>query len=172
TVYLESMLYDMLKKFKFKNYNLPQIAIAGGFASEDQIYKGLSLGAPYINFVAVGRAAMAAAMAGKKVEELINSDTVPKEIQRFGSTKEEIFADIRELKLYYENAADISAGAIGVYSYINRLTAGIKQLMALNRKFKLSYIDRSDIIPMTELAAQVTCLDTYDDILVRELEKL
>jgi hypothetical protein len=44
--------------------------------------------------------------------------------------------------------------------------------MALNRKFKLSCIDRSDIIPMTELAAQVTCLDTYDDILVRELEKL
>lgn len=172
TVYLESMLYDILKKFKFRNYNLPQIAIAGGFASEDQIYKGLALGAPYINFVAVGRAAMAAAMSGKKVEELINSGTVPKDIQRFGSTKEEIFADIRELKLYYENAEEISAGAIGVYSYINRLSAGIKQLMALNRKFRLSYIDRSDIIPMTELAAQVTCLDTYDDILIRELEKL
>lgn len=172
TVYLESMLHDILKKLDAQNYSLPQIAIAGGFTAEDQIYKGLSLGAPYISFVAVGRASMAAAMVGKKVEELINSGTIPKEYERFGSTKEEIFADIRELKLYYKDAADIPAGAIGVYSYINRLSAGIRQLMALNRKFKLRCIDRSDIIPLTEIAAQVTGLEDYDDILVRELKDI
>ncbi len=115
---------------------------------------------------------MAAAMVGKKIEDLINLGDIPKEYQRFGCTKEEIFADIRELKLYYKNAADISAGAIGVYSYINRLSAGIKQLMALNRKFELSCIDRSDIIPLTELAAQITGLENYDDILVRELKDI
>jgi len=59
-----------------------------------------------------------------------------------------------------------------VYSYINRISAGLKQLMALNRKFKLEYIDRSDIVPMTELSAQVSGIDTYDDILVRELNNL
>lgn len=172
TIYLESMLHDILKRFKANDYNMPQIAIAGGFTTEDQIYKGLSLGAPYINFVAVGRASMAAAMAGKKIEDLLKLGELPTEYQRFGSTKEEVFADIRELKLYYKNAEDISAGAIGVYSYINRLSSGIKQFMALNRKFKLSYIDRSDIIPLTELAAQITGLDTYDDILVRELKSI
>ena len=172
TVYLESMLYDILKKMKCKNYNLPQIAIAGGFAMEDQIFKGLSLGAPYINFVAVGRASMAAAMAGKQIGELISKGNVPKEFQRFGNTKEEIFGDIRELKLYYENAEEISTGAIGVYSYMNRISAGLKQLMALNRKFSIEYIDRSDIVPMTELAAQVTGLDTYDDIFIRSLEEI
>jgi hypothetical protein len=172
TVYLESILYDILGKLKSKNYILPQIAIAGGFAMEDQIFKGLSLGAPYINFVAVGRAAMAAAMAGKQVEDMINSGTIPKEYQRFGSTKEEIFADIRELKLYYEDAQNISAGAIGVYSYINRISSGLKQLMALNRKFLLNCIDRSDIVPLTKLAAKVTGLDTYEDILERELKNI
>jgi hypothetical protein len=172
TVYLESMLHDIFKRLECKNYKLPQIAIAGGFATEDQIYKGLSLGAPYISFVAIGRAAMAAAMVGKQVETLINLGSVPKEYQSFGCTKEEIFADIRELKLYYKDAQNISGGAIGVYSYINRISTGLKQLMALNRKFKLNLIDRSDIIPLTEIAAQVTGLDTYDDILARELNKL
>lgn len=172
TVYLESMLHDILKKMKSKNYNLPQISIAGGFATEDHIYKGLALGAPYISFVAVGRASMAAAMAGKQIGDMISSGTVPKEYQRFGNTKEEIFADIRELKLYYEDAEEISAGAVGVYSYINRISAGLKQLMALNRKFSLEYIDRRDIVPMTELAAQVSGLDTYDDIFVRELDNI
>ncbi len=169
TVYLESMLHDILKKMKNKDYFLPQIAIAGGFATEDQVYKGLALGSPYIPFVATGRAAMAAAMAGKQIGDMIEAGNVPKEYQRFGTTKKDIFADIRELKIYYENAEEISAGAIGVYSYVNRISAGLRQLMALNRKFKLGNINRDDIVPMTELAAQVTGLDTYDDILVKEL---
>lgn len=172
TVYLESMLHTILKKMQCKKYALPQVAIAGGFAMEDDVFKGLALGSPYIKLVAVGRASMAAAMAGKQIGDMIASGNVPKEYQRFGNTKEEIFSEIRELKMYYENAQDISAGAVGAYSYINRLSAGLRQLMALNRKFSLEHIDRSDIVPMTELAAQVSGLDSYDDILVRELGKL
>jgi len=172
TVYLESILHDILKRMDMRGYKLPQVAIAGGFATEDQIFKGLSLGAPYINFVAIGRASMAAAMAGKKMDELIKEGKIPKDYQRFGTSKEEIFSDIRELKLYYENASDISGGAIGVYSYINRISAGLKQLMALNRKFKLKFIDRSDIVPLTDIASQITGLETYEDMLVRELNNL
>ncbi|MFA6782993.1 MAG: glutamate synthase-related protein, partial [Sedimentibacter sp.] len=172
TVYLESMLYDILKRMDKKGYFLPQVAITGGFTLEDHIFKGLALGAPYIQFVAVGRAAMAAAMVGKQVGELIEAGNIPKEYQSFGSTKEEIFADIRELKLYYDNAQDLSTGAVGVYSYISRIAAAMKQLMALNRKFDIKYIDRSDIFPLTDLAAEVTGLETYEDIYVKELEKL
>lgn len=173
TVYLESILYDILKKLKEKNYAIPQVAIAGGFAMEDQIFKGLALGAPYIGLVGVGRAAMAAALVGKQVGDLINKGTIPKEYQRFGTTLEEIFVDIRELKgLYGKDASKISPGAIGLYSFINRISIGLKQLMALNRKFDLKYIDRSDITPLTELAAKVTGLDTYGDIVNRELENL
>jgi len=173
TVYLESILYDVLKKFKEKNYIMPQVAIAGGFAMEDQVFKGLALGAPYVNFVAIGRAAMAAALVGKQVGGLITKGTVPKEYQRFGTTLEEVFGDIRELKgLYGNDATNISPGAIGVYSFINRISAGLKQLMALNRKFALEHIDRSDIIPLTELAAKVSGLDTYGDLIKIELENI
>ena len=44
--------------------------------------------------------------------------------------------------------------------------------MALNRKFSLEYIDRKDIVPLTELAAKVTGLETYNDILDRELNNI
>jgi glutamate synthase-like protein len=172
TVYLESILYDILRKLKEKNYAIPQIAIAGGFAMEDQVYKGLSLGAPYINLVGIGRAAMAAALVGKQVGDLINNGIVPKEYQRFGTTVEDIFGDIRELKGLYTDVKNISPGAIGLYSFINRISVGLKQLMALNRKFSLEYIDRSDIIPLTKLAAKVTGLDTYKDLLKKELENI
>ncbi|WMJ76488.1 MULTISPECIES: glutamate synthase-related protein [unclassified Sedimentibacter] len=172
TVYLESMLYNLLSRMKYKNFKLPQIAIAGGFATEDHIFKGLALGAPVVNFVAVGRAAMAAAMSGKQVDELLSQGIVTKEYKRFGSERNELFAGIRELKMYYDNTDKISGGAIGVYSYISRVSAGLKQLMALNRKFKLGFIERGDIIPLTELAAQVSGLDTYDDLLLKELSNI
>ena len=173
TVYMESMLYTILKEFKNKNYLIPQVTIAGGFAMEDQIFKGLALGAPFINFVGIGRAAMSAAMVGKQVGDLISKGTVPKEYQRFGSTIEEVFGDIRELKgLYGSEALNIAPGAIGLYSFINRVSIGLRQLMALNRKFSLEYIDRSDIVPLTELAAQVSGLETYIDIMKRELSLL
>ncbi len=173
TVYLESILYDILKKFKEKNYIMPQIAIAGGFATEDQVFKGLALGAPYIGLVAIGRAAMAAANIGKQVGDLIKKGTVPKEYQRYGNTIEEIFGDIRELKVVYgDETANISPGAIGVYSLINRISAGLKQLMALNRKFSLEYIDRSDIVPLTDLASRVTGLCTYEALVKKELDSI
>ena len=55
TVEMASILYNILMKMKEKGYSLPQVAIAGGFAMEDQVFKGLALGAPYINFVVLKR---------------------------------------------------------------------------------------------------------------------
>ncbi len=173
TVYMESMLYDIFNKFKEKNYPLPQVAIAGGFTMEDHVYKGLALGAPYVNFIGIARGAMAAAFAGKQIGNLLEKGIVPKEFQRFGSTKQEIFSDLKQLKLIYGDRADsIPTGAIGVYSYINRISTGLRQFLALNRKFDLQYIDRSDINPLTELAAQVSGLPTYQDLVRDELEKI
>lgn len=67
---------------------------------------------------------MAAANSAKKVGELIAAGTVPAHLQKFGSTKEAIFADLPELKyIYGKEAENFSAGAIGVFSYLNRIAA-------------------------------------------------
>ncbi|NLC03324.1 MAG: FMN-binding glutamate synthase family protein, partial [Tissierellia bacterium] len=171
TVYMESMLYDIFNKFKEKNLPLPQVAIAGGFTMEDHVYKGLALGAPYVDFIAIGRGAMAAAFSGNQIGEFILEGKVPKIYQRFGTTKEEIFSDMRILREEYGDEVDsIPTGAIGVYSYINRISAGLRQLMALNRNFHIKHIDRSDIFPMTDLAAEVSGLPTLKDMLNSELD--
>lgn len=173
TVQLESILVEILKELHGKGYDLPQVAIAGGFALEDQIFKGLALGAPYIGLVAVGRAAMGAAIVGKQVGEGILGGNIPKEFSRFGTTVQEIFGDIRELKGFYGSEAEkIPTGAIGVYSLINRISAGLKQLMALNRKFDVTLLGREDIFPLTALAAEVTGLKTLQEVCRQEIEAL
>ncbi|MFA7533664.1 MAG: glutamate synthase-related protein, partial [Tissierellaceae bacterium] len=173
TVYMESIIYKTLKKLEEKGYPLPQIAIAGGIVTEDHVFKTLSMGAPYVGLVGIGRGAMAAGMSGKTVGELLRQGKAVKGYERFGNTVEEVFTGYRQLKAYYGNdAKDIPTGAVGVYSYIHRVVTGLKQLMTLNRKFALEYIERDDIIPLTELAAKVTGLKTYDEILNEELKNL
>ena len=173
TVEMESIIHGIAGAMETKGYALVPVAIAGGFSMEDQVYKGLSLGAPYVGLIGIGRAAMAAAMVGRQVGELIREGKVPRDFQRFGSTVEEIFSDIRELRgLYGSQAAELPTGAVGLYSYLNRISVGLRHFMALNRKFALSHIDRSDIVPLTELAAKVTGLPTYSDMLNRSLNLL
>lgn len=171
TVYMESIIYELLKEMDRKGYVLPKVAIAGGFVMEDQIFKGLSIGAPYVSLIGVGRAAMASAMVGKKVGELIENGNVPKELSKYGSTREEIFNHIRELKdIYGSEAYEISTGAIGVYSYVNRISTGLKQLMALNRKFTLDKIGREDVIALTKEVSEITGIQNFIDLKERVIE--
>ncbi|HQL47797.1 MAG TPA: glutamate synthase-related protein [Holophaga sp.] len=173
TVQLEQLVFELARKLHHLGRPLPQIAIAGGFATEDQVFKGLALGAPYIGLVALGRAAMTAAMVGQRVGEALQAGEVPKEYACFGSSVEELFADLRILKgLYGSAAGSFAPGAIGVFSYLNRVSVGLRQLMALNRKFALEHLDRNDLIPLTEAAARATGLPTVEDLTRLEVEEM
>ena len=88
------------------------------------------------------------------LDEIIGQ--LPVELQRFGSTKDELFPDLRELReLYGDEADNFSTGAIGVYSYLNRIAFGLKHFAALNRKFDLKYIEKKDIFPLTRDAKDI-----------------
>ncbi|MBN1425523.1 FMN-binding glutamate synthase family protein [Candidatus Fermentibacteria bacterium] len=168
TVTFESISCRILHTLKRAGKPLPPIAMAGGFATEDQIYKGLALGAPYVRMIAIGRAAMAAASVGRQVGDALRKGVVPKEYARFGTSVDEVFADFRILKGEYgEETSSIPTGALGLYSYLNRVSAGLKQFMALNREFALRHISREGIVPLTELAAKTTGLSTYEELLNR-----
>ncbi len=166
TVTLEAVVHRILDRFAKAGRPLPPVAMAGGFASEDQVFKGLALGAPHVRLIAIGRAAMAAASVGRQAGEAIRAGTLPKEYARFGATVEEVFAGYRLLKAEYgDETAAIPTGAIGLYSYLDRVAVGLRQLMALNRKFALRHISREDIVPLTESAAKTTGLPSYDELL-------
>ena len=78
TVVMESILYGILNKLAAEGMELPHVAITGGFATEDQVYKALALGAPYISAVGLCRSSMAAAMSAKKIGDLIEAGKVPR----------------------------------------------------------------------------------------------
>lgn len=157
TIDLIKIVNRLIGELREENLWIPEIAIAGGIAMEDTMFKALALGAPNIKLVGIGRAAMAAAVTGKNIGELIETDATPASYKAFGDTADTIFKDANYIKsIYKETGMPISYGAIGLYSYLSRLSFGLKLLMALNRKFSLKYIHQSDVIPLTKEAREYT----------------
>ncbi|MFX1280111.1 MAG: glutamate synthase-related protein [Promethearchaeota archaeon] len=167
TAYLEALVVgclDMIKK-KSPNATIPSIAIAGGIANETQIFKALSMGAPYINCIAMARAPITAAMKGKYISEVIEKkEATPAILRNLGFPKDkdpksltlnEAFVEYDNLHRIY-NGNRIPPSAIGVYTYFaSKLGIGLKQLLAGVRKFRLNLINREDIAYISQRAKDV-----------------
>ncbi len=173
-VELHALLYNYAKDLADRGEYLPAIAVAGGFTFEDQIFKGLAMGAPYVKLVGMARSPIAAAMVGKTIGRGIDEGQLPVYVERFGSTKDEIFVTASELRKELGNEAfeKIPAGALGLYTYYERLAQGLRQLMAGSRKFACSYISRDDLCALTREAAAISGISWVMDVDREEAEKI
>jgi glutamate synthase domain-containing protein 2 len=157
TVYLESLLYQFLKKLEQEGAFIPCCAMAGGLSLEDHIFKAFALAAPYIKAICLGRASMTAAMVGNTIGEMIKKGKVPADIAKYGNDVEHVFVLAAKLKEKYgKDFQKIPSGAIGMITYFDRLNAGLQQLMAGARKFALKHITRDDLCALTREAADVS----------------
>ncbi len=173
TVYLESLLYQCLKKLEHKGAFIPSCAMAGGLALEDHIFKALALAAPYIKAICLGRASMTAAMVGNTIGEMIKKGKVPTDIAKYGTDIEHVFILAAKLKdKFGKDFQKIPAGAIGMITYFDRLNAGLQQFMAGARKFALKYITREDLVALTRESAEVSGIPYVMESDQDEVEKI
>jgi hypothetical protein len=63
-------------------------------------------------------------------------------------------------------------GAIGVYSFVQKLKVGLQQLMAGSRNFRLSTISRNDVMALTEEAARISGIPYVMDAYRQEAESI
>jgi glutamate synthase domain-containing protein 2 len=160
-IYLHSMAYDLCLRLAKKGAWVPDIAFAGGFSSEDHIFKALALGAPYCKAVCMGRALMIPGMVGKNIGRWLKGEDggLPSTVSKYGTTKEEIFVSYAELRTKYgQDIEKFPLGAIGLYSAAEKLRVGLQQLMAGARKWRPHLITRKDLAALTEESARVTGL--------------
>ncbi|NIA12811.1 MAG: FMN-binding glutamate synthase family protein [Nitrospiraceae bacterium] len=157
TFYLQCMTNELLGMLAEQSAYIPDIAIAGGFSTEDHIFKVLAMGAPYTKAVCMGRAMMIPGMVGKNIEQWLADKKLPRELKPFGTSKEELFVCYEEVKAKYGADADsFPLGAIGVYSFSEKLRVGLQQLMAGARRFRVDCIQRNDLCALTEDAAKLS----------------
>jgi glutamate synthase domain-containing protein 2 len=158
SIYLHSAACEFCNKLTSKGERVPDIAFAGGFSSEDGVFKALAMGAPYVKAVCMGRALMIPGMVGKNIETWIANNDLPKHVSQYGTTVEEIFVNYEAVKDVLGNGSikDIPLGAIGIFSYADKIRVGLQQLMAGARCFKVDTVSRHELMSLTEECSKVT----------------
>jgi glutamate synthase domain-containing protein 2 len=159
SIYLHSMAYELCHRLAQRGRWVPDIAFAGGFSSEDHVFKALALGSPYCKAVCMGRALMIPGMVGKNAERWLRGEDggLPSTVSRFGARRDEIFMNYEVLKEKYGAAVDeMPLGALGIYSVVDKIKVGLQQLMAGSRNWEIQYISRKDLMSLTEECSRVT----------------
>jgi len=173
-IYLHSAAVEFADKLAAKGERVPDMAFAGAFSTEDHIYKSIALGAPYVKAICMGRALMIPGMVGKNIAQWMHDGELPKTVSQHGSKVEEIF-------VCWEQVADIVGksempniplGAIGIFSYVNKLSVGLQQLMAGSRCFNIPAISRRELFSLTKECAEVTGIPYVMDAYREEAEAI
>jgi hypothetical protein len=73
---------------------------------------------------------------------------------------------------YGKEIENIPLGAIGVYTFCQKVKIGLQQLMAGSRNFKLSTVSRNDVMALTEEAARISGIPYIMDAYREEAEKI
>ena len=173
TVHLECLLHEYLSFLDKKGEFVPDCAVAGGLSLEDHVFKALALGSPYVKLVCMGRSIMTAAMVGNYEGKKL-AETCAHEERNLKDAYLEHFAEAAKIRKMFPlgDYDQIPAGAIGMYSYISRMTQGLQQFMAGARKFALKHITRDDLVALTEEAARISGIPFVMDADAAEVEKI
>ncbi len=185
SIHLHAKASEYARILAADGWDVVDMAFAGGLAREDHIFKALALGAPFTKLICMGRALMIPGYLGANIEGVIhperrekcngNWDALPKSIaDEFGSTAEEIFAGYYDVqnKVGAAEMKHIPYGAIGVWTLSDKLAAGLQQLMAGARKFRMDSIAREDIFSAnreTERETGVPFMTDVDDQIAKKI---
>ena len=174
TFYLQAMTNELCAKLAAKGAYVPDIAIAGGLSTEDHIFKVLAMGAPWTKAVCMGRAIMIPGMVGKNIGIWLEEGNLPRNVSQHGSSVEEIFVTYETLVAKYgkDKVGELPLGAIGLYTFADKLKVGLQQLMAGSRSFRASTISRRDVFALTEEAARVSGIAHVMDAYRKEAEAI
>jgi hypothetical protein len=179
TVYLEAIVLKCAQMLKKKGRYVPDLIMAGGFISETQIFKAIAMSnfgdGPFVKAVLLGRSPLTAVMKASYFKQLSSEGKLPKTFaDRFGATPEKFFIAAPELKEKYgDRFKEIPWEAVALYTYVtDRIGVGLKQLLAGNRKWNLSLINRNDLMSLSELATKVTGIPLPNEVEKDAIERI
>jgi len=185
SILLHSKAIEYANILKKKGKKVVDIALAGGLAREDHIFKALALGAPFTKLVCMGRAVMIPGFLGSNIEGVINPgrkeavcghwEKLPLAVSEIGGNNpQEIFAGYYDVqkKVGKDAMKDIPYGAIAVWTLADKLVAGLQQFMAGARKFSLSAITRDDVFSANRETEKETGIPFITDVADAKAKKI
>jgi len=167
-IFLHAKAHEYASLLAAKRERVVDLAFAGTLSREDHMFKALALGAPFTRLICMGRAVMIPAFVGSNIEGALHPDrrekvcghwdTLPPNVTENGVRPEEIFAgyfDVQK-RVGADEMKNIPYGAIAIWTFVDKLSAGLQQLLAGARKFSVGAIHRGDLMAANrETAAEI-----------------
>lgn len=179
TVYLEAQVLRCIEVLKRGGKHVPDVAMAGGFVNEAQVFKAIALSnlgdGPQVKAVAMARAPLTAVMKASYFGELAKQSRLPKAFaDAYGMHPEQFFMVAPRLrKKLGKRFEEVPPGAIGLFTYyFERLGTGLKQLMAGCRKWRLGFLSRSDLASLSKRAERATGVPTLERLEADAIESI
>ncbi|MGD0275023.1 MAG: glutamate synthase-related protein [Syntrophales bacterium] len=184
SIYLHSKTHEYCSILAKKGARVVDIALAGGLAREDHIFKALALGAPFTKLICMGRVAMIPGFLGSNIEGALHPerkvkvnghwDSLPNTVSEIAMTASELFAGYYDIqkKIGADEMKKIPYGAIAMWTLSDKLAAGLQQLMAGTRKFNLKEISREDIFSANKETVEVTGVPFITDVMDDSARKI
>ncbi len=184
SILLHAKAYEYARLLADQGKDVVDLSFAGGFAREDQIFKALALGAPFTKLICLGRAMMIPGFLGSNIEGVLhpkrrerrhgNWDALPKIIRKMGESPESIFAGYHQLRnrLGSKEIDNVPYGAIALWTWADKIGAGLQQLLAGARVFSLSGISRDDIAAANRETERETGIPFMTDIQDQEAREI
>lgn len=179
TVYLETLVLKAARKLKEKGRYVPDISIAGSFINETQIFKAIAMSnfgdGPFIKTVTMGRSPLAAVMKATYFCELAKEGKLPADFRKkYGEQPERFFILANEFKAKYGDKVgkEIPWTTVGLYTYLERIKDGLKQLLAGVRKFRIDLVSRSELASLSPLASEVTGIPLMHEVDKEQFEQI
>ncbi len=167
-----------------EGFEVPDLALGGGLAREDHIFKALALGSPYVKLVCMGRAPMIPGFLGSNIEGVFKPgkkdslnghwDKLPPAVKELGDTPEAIFAgwyDVMDI-VGRDEMKNIPFGAVALWTLADKLKAGLQQFMAGARKFSLPEINQNNLISANRETERETGIPYLTEALDEEAKKI
>jgi glutamate synthase domain-containing protein 2 len=176
SINLHSKAYEYASLLSANGEKVVDLSLAGGFALEDSIFKGLALGAPFTKLICMGRAIMIPGFLGSNIEGVLHPERresingnwteLPKTVSSIGTTAEDIFSSYFDIqkRLGKDEMKKIPYGAMAFLTLVDKLSCGLQQLMAGARRFSLNKISRNDIFSANRETARETGIAHISDV--------
>ena len=103
----------------------------------------------------------------KRAELSGHWEKLPPAVTAIGTYPEEIFSGWEQVKnkVGAKEMENIPFGAIAMFGYVDKLSCGLQQLMAGARKFKLTELERADLMASNRETAAETGIAYMTDAL-------
>jgi hypothetical protein len=177
SILLHAKAHEYAARLAATGQRVVDMSFAGGFAKGSNIFKALAMGAPYTKMICMGRAMMIPGFLGSNIEGVLyperkeavcgNWDKLPAAVSKYGQSAEEIFACYQDVVKVVgkDEMKNVPLGAVAIWALVDKLSAGVQQLMAGARKFKLDDISRNDIASGNRETARETGIPYITDVM-------